>query len=67
MKTVSIRFDDSVAQPAIEAARSLNMSFNEFVQRAVMEKVTAQNDEVLRRARENMRRYASVMDYLAKH
>jgi hypothetical protein len=67
MKAVTIRFDDRVAAPATEAARALGISFNEYVQRAVTEKLAADQDGVRERARRNIEKYRSVIDYLGSH
>lgn len=67
MKAVTIRFDEWLAAPATEAARAQGISFNEYVQRAVHEKLSTEQDVVRRRARANIDRYRSVLDYLSDH
>ena len=67
MKAVTIRFDDRLAAPAAEAARAQGISFNEYVQRAVGEKLAAAQDDVRRRARRNIATYKGIIDYLSDH
>jgi hypothetical protein len=67
MKAVTIRFKEGLAAPAAEAARAQGISFNEYVQRAVKEKLAAEQDDVRRRARRNIAKYQSVIDYLSGH
>lgn len=67
MKSVTIRFEDAVAQPAVAAARAKNMSLNEYVQRAVAEKLAADLHAVQQRADANIEKYAEIIEYLAEH
>jgi hypothetical protein len=67
MHTMSLRLDDDVAQPAIEAAKAQGLSFNEYVQRAVAASLHADRQDLIAHVRADMERYAPILDYLGTH
>lgn len=67
MHTMSLRLDDSIAQPAIEAAKAMGISFNEYVARAVVISLDERRQRLLAGARADMKRYSAVVEYLATH
>jgi len=67
MHAMTLRLDEAVAQPAIEAAKAMGISLNEFVSRAIVLSLESRREQLLAGVREDMTRYAEVLEYLATH
>jgi uncharacterized protein (DUF1778 family) len=67
MHTMTLRLDEDVAQPAIEAATAIGVSLNEFVSRAIVQSLVLRREEILAGVRDDMARYSEVLDYLGTH
>ena len=67
MHTLTLRLDDQIAQPAIEAARALGVSLNEYISRAVAASLVDRNTMLLAGVRGDMERYSAILEYLGTH
>ncbi len=67
MHTTSLRLDDEIAEPALEAAKALGLSFNEFVSRAISAALSEHRLEVIAAVKADMQKYSSVLEYLGTH
>lgn len=67
MHTMTLRLDDQIAQPAIEAAKAMGISLNEYVSRAVASSLVDRKAELLAGVREDMARYSAIVEYLGTH
>jgi predicted transcriptional regulator len=67
MHTMTLRLDDQIAQPAIEAAKAMGVSLNEYVSRAVVASLTDRQATILAGVREDMERYSAIVEYLGTH
>ena len=67
MHTMTLRLDPDVAQPAIEAAKAMGVSLNEYVSRAIVISLKQRRDEIMDGVREDMIRYSEVLDYLGNN
>jgi 23S rRNA A1618 N6-methylase RlmF len=67
MHTMTLRLDDQIAQPAIEAAKAMGVSLNEYVTRAVAASLTDRQATILTGVREDMERYSAIIEYLGTH
>lgn len=67
MHTMTLRLEPDVAQPAIEAAKAIGVSLNEFVSQAIVLSLTQRREQILAGVREDMVRYSDVLDYLGTH
>lgn len=67
MHTMTLRLDESIAQPAIEAANAMGLSLNEYVSRAVAASLNERQAALLAGVREDMGRYAAIVEYLGTH
>lgn len=64
---MTLRLDDQIAQPAIEAAKAMGVSLNEYVARAVTASLTDRQTKLLTDVREDMERYSAIVEYLGTH
>ncbi len=67
MHTMTLRLDDQIAQPAIEAAKAMGVSLNEYVARAVTASLTDRQTKLLTDVRKDMERYSAIVEYLGTH
>jgi hypothetical protein len=67
MHTMSLRLDEAIAQPALEAAKAEGISFNEYVQRAIAASLDADRRALIAQVRDDMGRYAPILEYLGTH